>query len=199
MKKAVWLFIFLLADLPSGGQNISEISGSDGTPEAPKLFIGLSSGLNNPGGSAGIFGEVFTGRHISISGSGGISPWGYKLTGGLYYYQYAPFGTYFNIGFSYLSGLDSKVFGLQVEGMDSLTNVNFNLKPGYCINLIIGYQHKIWEETRIHLEIGYAIPLQHKPYILKSSGIKLTDYSDQIMGLLEPGGILIDAGFSVGF
>jgi hypothetical protein len=198
MKKSLRILLFLLFALNVNGQTDSVNSGMNESGDAPRIFMGISSGLNNPAGMAGIFGEIFPGNHLSLAGSVGLSPWGYKLTGGLGYYPYQPFGTYFSLGLSYLSGSDSTVLGMVVEGIDTMVNVAFNMKTTYCVNLIVGYQHKLWKKTRVHIEVGYTVPLRRNTYSVVTPDIELTDYSVQMLGLLEPGGIIISAGFSIG-
>jgi hypothetical protein len=175
------LILFSFLYLYAYNQSDENDSGLYVNYSKPQFFIGLSTGLNN---------------FCGTTAGAGISTWGYKVSGGLYYYQYIPYGTYFGFSVSCLTGSDSTIFPMSVKGSDSLRNVAFSLKTVYTINLTLGYQFTFGNRGRFYFELGYALPLQQGRYRILTSDIKLTDSSNQLLDLIEPGGIIFGFGFS---
>ncbi len=168
-------------------------------PPKPKLFGGTGSGMNGTNGLIGGFAEFNATGNFTLLGGLGIGFWGYKITGGLRYYESYPLGIFYGISISSLTGADSSKFFLDVEGFDDPQDITIDLQPVYCVNLTMGYQFRLFRSGRIHIELGYAIPTQRHPYEIITSNTILTESGEQMFDLYMPGGVIIGAGCSFGF
>jgi hypothetical protein len=195
MKKAIIILLLLFSNGVSA-QNTQSPHDSGSDKAKTHFYIGSGSGLNGFCGMAGGFGEIISSGHLALSGGAGISLWGTKLSGAISYYRYIPYGTYFSLSFSCLTGKDNALFTLSTLNPDTLQTVRYDLNTTYTINLALGYQFVFGERGRIFIELGYALPLKQNPYSMLSSDIDLTDTSKIMFYLIEPGGIMIDFGVS---
>ncbi len=168
----------------------------------PKLFIGLSSGINNQSGIAGGTIEGLLGENITAFGALGLSSWGYKTTIGMRYYKNYPQKWAFGGSISRGSGLSELKIDMApgtVEGHSSTVSVPFVLKPAFSLN---GTATRYWvfgekQKNRFHLEVGYAVPLSSERYEVKG-GYRLTQAGKSTIETIKPGGIILGLGLSFG-
>lgn len=165
-----------------------------------KFYLGFSTGFNQGTGLIGITGEYLVAKNLTVNGVIGLGTWGFKTTGGLKYYLDYPGKWAFGVGYSYSSGVDDVPVNLQedfVQGQSGNQTVNFNLLPASTVNIsaikyfLLGKQKK----NRFHLEFGYAIPTSTNRY---ETDAMLTSDGTRFMKILQPGGLLLGAGFSFG-
>jgi len=176
----------------------------DETRDVKKLYLGLSTGIDNPVGFLGFTAEYQFVKNLSAYGGVGLGTWGGKAALGMRYYLNYPGSWAFGIGWAGASG--AKDVKIKVEQEDNNTgtketnSVTFDLDPVSTINLSAT---KFWllgkrKVNRLHLELGYAIPLQNNAYTIKDSAEPLSSAGKFAMRIAQPGGIIIGAGFSFG-
>lgn len=167
----------------------------------PKVYITVSSGLNN---NTGIFGasiDVPVTKSISIEGGAGYSTWGIKSTiGAKYYFKPCHRGWAIGAGITHSTGLNNFEDNLETEY--GYEDVVLNLHP--LTNIYVGVYH-FWnigrKGHRFYTMLGWSIPLSNDFYD-EPIGDPLSSASDEAIKLIAPGGligIIVGAGFSFGF
>ncbi|MDA3893252.1 MAG: hypothetical protein PF517_16440 [Salinivirgaceae bacterium] len=162
--------------------------------QVTNAFLGISSGINNMSGLLGVTGEVRLVNNFSIFGAAGIGGWVTKASAGVKYYRSFPYQTHFALSFSSASGIDEFEMELETEDGDS-EDVTMNLKSAKNLNLIIGYNWKVFSRARFHFDFGYSVPLQSKAYEITSNH-ELSKDSETIMNMMTPGGLIVGLGIS---
>ena len=167
--------------------------------DAPEydLYLGLSSGINYFTGMLGPNIEVRAIKNLTFNGGIGIGGWGYKASGGLRYYINYPAGISFNVGYSWTSGLDEFIYEFELQN-GSKQDVELNLLSASVVNLSIAYHWKIKQRIRINIETGYSVPTSSKAYEVVTN-VELSDLSKTTLRIMQPGGLILGIGFSVGF
>jgi hypothetical protein len=163
----------------------------------PSVYLGLGLGVNDYGLGAVI--EIPLSGKISVSGSLGLGGWGWKAGGSLNLYtNQISERSEFSLGYSYASGLKDFNFEMAVEPNETQRMLNFDLNPVETINLIYTYNLKIGNSCKAGFSAGYAIPVTAEPYYLNTSGVVLSSTSEQIMNIMQPGGLIIGIKFMFG-
>ncbi|HEY1032038.1 MAG TPA: hypothetical protein VGD89_09705 [Flavipsychrobacter sp.] len=193
MKKKALLFAITIAiSTPIIAQEKTSKSGS-----CPKLYIGVSTGLENPAGLLGFNIDVPVTQQFSLGAGGGISSWGYKAYGeGRFYFDKCNRGWALGTGVTYNTGLSNFSTSLPTTVGDQ--TVRLDLEPKVNV-FVAGYRfwnlgrngHRIW------LQVGYSLRLDEDNYTILS-GHTLTADGDQVMTILAPGGLMVGVGFSFG-
>jgi len=172
------------------------------TPPTPDAFFGIGIGLNDYG--LGLGAEVKVMNKVWLYGIGGISTWGYRLTGGLTYYPGQDgFKSSFSLGYSYASGAKDFVTELDVKQFFSEPKeqeVTLDLLPISTINLVYSYNMKVGRKSKFVFSAGYAILLTDKLYEDKTnfSSNELTDGSKEFIKLMAPGGVIFGVKYMFG-
>jgi hypothetical protein len=162
-----------------------------------KLYLGVSTGINNPAGIIAIDIDVPIVSHLSLGAGTGIGSWGTKYYGDLrYYLKPCNRGLAFGAGVSYSTGINPITENLAtVNGNEDVT---LNLKPE--TNLFLGVYY-FWtlgkHANRIYVDAGYSIPFESVSYT-ETNGDALTTNADKTMKAIAPGGVMIGVGFSFG-
>jgi hypothetical protein len=164
----------------------------------PKLYIGISSGVNNFNGLAGGSLELNISNRVSFAGGLGIGPWGAKATGGLRLYKNYPAGIYLSSSYSCNRGFKNLHFEFyDYDG--NYQDFTLDQKPVQLINLALGYQYGLFDnQIRVHAEIGYAISLTSHYYSITGK-TPITSDTKQRIDFYIPGGIILGFGGSYGF
>ena len=164
----------------------------------PKVYIALSSGINNPAGLAGVGVDLAIDSRVSVGGGIGLSSWGTKLAlEGRYYFDECNRGWAVGGGVTTNGGLRNVVLGLETAHQGPGTPVTLDLHRK--TNLFFsGYRFfNLGRNNRFHLQLGYSQGLQRARYTVKS-GHTLTTTSDAVVRTISPGGIVLGLGFSFG-
>lgn len=171
------------------------------TVQEPLIYIGsigLDGGINYEGIVA-LSAEVNVVKNFCVNGAVGMDFWGSKLTIGGRFYSSYPKGVFYGASFSHSSGVKGAKLNLETTTSGTSTEkIELNLKPVSNLNLAIGYQWKLGNRFRIHMDIGYAVALEPEPWEVVTPGKELTKISEQILNFYAPGGLMLGLGFSVG-
>lgn len=176
---------------------INVYSQTEVTEYVPKAFLGTSTGFNNMNGMLGITGEIQLVKNVSVFGAAGFGGWGTKATAGVKYYRNFPYGTHFGMSYSGAGGFKDFKTTLDTETPGGKKEVTMDLEKAHNINLVIGYNWRLFKRGRFHLEFGYSVPLEDKPYTI-TSGDVLSEEGEMAMNFITPGGLIMGIGFSVG-
>jgi hypothetical protein len=163
--------------------------------EAPsKLYLGVSTGMENQTGLIGGHVEVPLTNRISILGGMGLSVWGGKLSAeGRYYFNDCSSGWAVGAGLIHSTGF--KGYDVSITG-GTQRPANMRLLP---VNNVFGSVYHFWQlgkgRNKFYVQGGYSARLSDKYYEFKDV-YKPTSQEQRFMRSLSPGGLMIAAGFT---
>lgn len=157
----------------------------------PKLSFGVGTGINHYPGLLGIVLETPVNEKITLLGSVGVGGWGWKLgVNGRYYFKDVFGGSAISLGLSRSTGGENVPLDLEVISGNTET-VLMDLKPVHTINLAYVYAFNLKNKHKISLSFGVSRKLNNgENYVIKSNSI-LSDNSETLMSIIQPGGITL--------
>lgn len=190
------LQIFLLSLLVCINYNCIYAQNSE---DNPTIFLGLGTGINNYTGLIGVTGEGKVLGPLSFFGTIGAGGWGYKIGGGLAYYpRYFPYGPSFSLGYSIALGATGFETEMEIVGETDPQMIEMDLKPAGTINLLYTHNWQLGKRSKFCLNAGYALPLNQKPYDIITPNVELTEDSEVVMNVMQPGGVILGIQFLFG-
>lgn len=200
MKKLTLVFVLIALSITSfaqrGGYKGQKGSGRNSF-ECPKLYIGVTAGIENPGGLVGLNIDVPVTQRFSLSGSAGLSSWGYKAGGeGRFYFGDCNRSWALGAGVTYNTGLSNVSMTLPTTYGDA--TVLIDLKPKTNVFFAV---HKFFNlgrnGHRFNITAGYSMRLDNDNYRVLNN-YELTTAGDDAMRIAAPGGVMIGFGFTFG-
>lgn len=194
--RSLALFAFIaFSSLSLHAQVSAETETSERTDFRPAIFLGTSSGLENPSGILGVNFEVALVEKFSIGAGAGLSSWGNKLYGEVRYYLDDCYrGWAFGAGVTHNTGLAD--FEPQMPTTAGDKKVLVDLKP--VTNGFIS-AYRFWRlgrrTNRFYTMGGYSFRFTDDVYTMKSDD-KLSSQGEQAMKILAPGGLSLALGLS---
>lgn len=190
MRKTSLTLIALVISLVSFAQKSYRSEAS-----CPKLYMGISSGIENPVGLIGFNIDVPVVQSFSLGTGFGRSSWGWKtFADARFYFGKCNSGWALGTGVTYNTGI--KDFVTQLPTTYGDRNVTLDFKPK--VNAFFA-AYKFWhvghKGNRIYINIGYSFRLDDDNYTVKSLHT-LTDDGKQVLQVLAPGGLMIGFGFN---
>ncbi|PRZ01033.1 hypothetical protein BY457_104233 [Marinilabilia salmonicolor] len=193
-------------------QNVSAQENSTTKSKLPETFLGAGFGINDYGIGVGL--EQAVSNNFSVYGTGGLSTWGLRATGGLsWYLKEGGFGSSISMGISYSSGMEELETTLETSGYisgygeyggygyqpieENDKEVTLDLFAYSTINLLYSYNLKVGTRSKFVFSGGFSIPLEDNVYRVKS-GHLLTNNSKRFINFMAPGGIIIGVKFMLG-
>ncbi|MCW3122500.1 MAG: hypothetical protein JWQ38_1992 [Flavipsychrobacter sp.] len=160
-----------------------------------KAYIGVSMGIDNPGGLIGLDIDVPVLTNLSLSAGYGPGSWGSKVyLGARYYLKPCHRGWAFGAGVSRSSGL--KNYQMNMETIYGKEDVVLDFNPQ--TNLFLGVYH-FWtlgkHANRVFVEAGYSLPFSTYSYT-ERYGDPLSRTSESVIKIISPGGLMVGFGFS---
>lgn len=175
-----------------------------------KFFLGFAFGINSPSGFLGPNFEFLVVNGFTGTVSLGLSTWGYKGTfTGKYYLNY-PRKSAFGVGISHCTGVSNfsqTITYTNSNGQQVSKEITMQLKPAHAINLSWLRYWRLGKHSRVHLELGYSLPIEGKSgrlVVLKSNETDpflIDEFNKQYrsrIALFQPGGLIISSGFTFG-
>jgi len=204
MKNLTLALLIVLAAIPRSygfdylNSYSSKAARNIGPGSCPKVYLGVSSGLENPGGLVGFQVDVPVTEWLSLGGGGGLSSWGAKVYGeARFYFSPCNRGWAIGTGISHNTGISNFNTTLSTNYGDQ--DVNLTLKP--VTNFFIS-AYRFWNlghsGHRFYLQAGYSFRLSDDYYTLNSQNVYLNATGRQEMQILAPGGLMVAVGFSFG-
>ncbi|RYE24728.1 MAG: hypothetical protein EOP51_06440 [Sphingobacteriales bacterium] len=181
----------------SFAQHMVRPQGNSGS--CPKVYLGVSTGLENQAGLLGFTVDVPIVSQVSVGGGIGLSSWGTKIYAeGRYYFRPCQRGWAIGAGITHNTGFSNFTTELP-SGYGGNMSTTLDLNPvtngfvsGYhFFNLGRAHRH------RFYLQAGYSFRLTSNNYTVVSGG-PLTGDARQVMDILQPGGLILGLGFSFG-
>lgn len=163
----------------------------------PKLFLGVSTGINSNPGFLGCNLEFGVAKKISVGGGAGLSAWGYKgYLEGKYYFHECYKGGAIGIGLTRASGITEIQFEDETAA-GVKQNVELQLLPQ--TNLAIqGYHYfKMGKRHRFYLNYGYSFEVTTRKYKVIGPNMPSKTLINAV-DLIAPSGVIFGLGFSFG-
>ncbi len=190
MKKIslILMCVFLLFEL--GAQTITENRPEQSHP----FYLGVGTGIDNFTGVIGLSGTIGLYDKLALRGGVGLSGWGYKSSIGLKYNLNAVGGWSYCLGYSYSSGLENLKINMELESGEE-KDVTINYLSASTISLAIDRNWRVGKANIFYIELGYAIPMESSRWRV-TDGSVLSGTSKNILNSLQPGGLILGAGFA---
>ncbi|MFN8259205.1 MAG: hypothetical protein U0W24_26180 [Bacteroidales bacterium] len=162
----------------------------------PRVLFGLGISFNEYGAGVGM--EFPVAPRLSFLVNAGLGGWGWKLNGGMnLYFKQVPYQSSLSIGYSLASGLEDFKTELEVSGGTTETVV-LDLYKISTINLVYNYNLKVGQASKFVFSAGVAFCLTSNPYDVQSQGITLSSTSEQVLQMMQPGGLVAGIKFMFG-
>lgn len=195
MKKS---FIFIAVILLSNLQLIAQEDPIYPKDNLPKFYLGIGTGINTYTGLLGISANYRVDDNSFFQTGAGLSTWGYRFSVGYRYHTNIRNGFYFGGAITHSTGIRDFIVELETTNSAPDTQeVLLDLINVQTINLKTGYNVAIGKATNIHFDIGYALPINSRPWEVKD-GSTLTAVSETVLALIAPGGIILGLGINFG-
>jgi hypothetical protein len=163
----------------------------------PKFALGLGTGINSFTGLIGISGNLKIADHFSLRAAMGLGGWGRKFSGGVSYDLHPWGGWSFGLGYSYCPGISGMKLSI-TDAYGNTQNITLDYLKASTVNLTTLYYFKIGKKSTIYLEGGLALQMETNPWRV-TDGSTLTDEGKALLGILQPGGIVVLVGFGFTF
>jgi len=158
------------------------------------VYLGFSTGIDNPAGLIGLDIDGPVSKHISLNGGIGKGTWGFKVYGGMRYY----FGSCYK-GFALGAGAAYSMGQNMTANMETIyaTTETVTFKQDPQVNAF-GAAYYFWKlgrrNNRMFAAAGYAARIGDFSYT-QTSGNPISSTSASVMRLIAPGGPMIGIGF----
>jgi hypothetical protein len=189
-KRIILLLLCLFLFTKVDAQEITE----NQTAEYPQVYVGFGTGFDNFTGLMGVSGTLKFHEKFSVRGGTGISGWGFKNSIGLKYDTKETGGWSYCLGYSYSPGFKGiKMDAEQASG--GTREITVDYLSASTINLAVDRNWKIGKANIFYIEFGYAVPLQSNRW-RTNDGSALSSLNEGTLKLLQPGGLILGAGFA---
>lgn len=164
-----------------------------------RVYLGVSTGVNNPTGLAGAQIDVAIASRVSANFGMGIGTWGLKAAlEGRYYFEPCNRGFALGLGGTYATGIIDAASISYTNQSGEIETASFDLRT--CFNAMLsGYWFRDLGKRghRFHFQAGYSLPL-HGNRVLQRSGTPIDPEARRPLALMPPGGPIVAAGLSFG-
>lgn len=168
--------------------------------ECPKIYLGLSTGINNTNGLLGVNLDVPVTPTFSLGAGGGLSTWGWKafFEGRYYFGQACNRGWAIGAGLTYNTGLSQPLEVDQDPNSLGIPPAQVTIEPVPAAFISAYRFFNIGQRgNRFYLQLGWSQRFEDKPYTSNPFRPLTTD-GETVMRILSPGGVIIGVGFSFG-
>lgn len=190
MSKVLLIFMFVFLLLKLDAQIIAE----NRTEQSHPFYLGVGTGFDNFTGLIGVSGTLRVYDKLSVRGGYGVGGWGLKSSIGLKYDHKDEGRWSYCLGYSYSSGLENLKQNFELESGDE-KDISVDYLSCQTINLAVDRNWRIGKANLFYLELGYSIPLQSNRWSV-TDGSALSGNSKTILNSLQPGGLILGAGFA---
>ncbi len=193
MKRTLTLMALIATTIISAHAQRKTTTVTRSSDEKPSSYLGLSGGINNIAGFAGITFETPISENFSGKLGLGVGGWGVKTAiAGKYYKEYASSWS-FGAGYSTASGFKDVPLGLTRAATPNTTEtIKMTLNRAHMMDLVAG---KSWgRKVKFGIELGYSIKVAGGTYTQTDKSIVLSDVSTKTMNILVPGGLILGMG-----
>ena len=189
-KKIILFSLCLLLITKLDAQEITE----NQTAEYPQVYLGVGTGFDNFTGFMGVSGTLKMYERFSVRGGAGFSGWGLKSSLGIKYDQSETGRWSYCLGYSHSPGLEGIKLDMELES-GGTQEITVDYLSAGTINLAIDRNWRIGKAGIFYIEFGYAVPLQSNRWRV-TDGSSLTSSAEMALNILQPGGLILGAGFA---
>ncbi|RUA31496.1 MAG: hypothetical protein DSY77_12955 [Bacteroidetes bacterium] len=193
MKKSILFVCLLILSINLKAQEEEKYYDAD---DRPKFYFGIGTGVNTFTGLAGLSANYIIDKTLFLQGGLGLSSWGIRSSIGLRYDQSYTNGLTFGFNLARSSGINDIVMTFD-SGNGSVNEVNMRMESVSTLNFKTGYNWWFGKHNTFNMSIGYAIPFKNQPWAV-TDGSTLSPMEQQILQLVAPGGIILEAGITFG-
>jgi hypothetical protein len=170
-----------------------------GYDDCPKIYLGISGGVDNPAGIIGFNLDVPIVPNFSLGAGVGPTLWGQRVFAEARgYLKPCHRGLAFGAGFSYNTGLKSKTVDVQ-DAAGNQIDGSIELKPVKNAFASAYYFFNLGRRSRFYLQGGYSYCLDGTGnYSIVTPGFTIDPDVKTVMDALQPGGVVFGLGFSFG-
>jgi hypothetical protein len=187
------LFVFLLKPIAYSQTYYDENASYDDARNISAYYLGLGIGLNEIG-LLGIAGEIPIANRFSAMGTLGVGGWGVKFRLGANFYPNELSGkNSFGIMYARASGLT----GFELTNDNTNNTYTLNLLPAHNIDFVYNRNLFVGKKSKFVLTAGYTLSLNKMAYE-EVNGQSIDITTQQILDLLQPGGLLLGIKFFFG-
>lgn len=163
-----------------------------------RVYFGISTGLNNPTGFAGVQIDVAITGRISANFGAGIGTWGTKAAlEGRYYFEPCNRGFALGLGGTYSLG-GTQITVADVKTQNGTETASFDLRPAFNAMFSGYYFVNLGKRgNRLHFQGGYSLPL-HGSCLVQLSGSPIVANAARPLAIIPPGGPIVAMGVSFG-
>jgi hypothetical protein len=163
-------------------------------------YFGISSGINNPSGLAGIMVTRGIDYKNSITGGLGIGVWGVKTN--LLYRRVlkgcTQQGTELYGGFSRSSSTRGSISIEATDSNNELRTYTVDLNEAYTFDFGVIFNLRLGRAGRAEFFIGGEASLSDEPYTNTTKNYKLSREAKTILNIMKPGGLTLGLTLSFG-
>ncbi len=185
LASSLMLALPAAAEAPTAVATVSD-------PTLPRLDIGGTTGINNPGGFYGAEAQYRLVDQLALGVAGGSGAWGPRVTPEVRYY---PFGAS-RVGFFLESGLSFNFGGRSDLKVNGVVTESANLLMTPVVNAALGYRFSFGQRGWLALRVGYGFSLR-SDNVTTDTGAPPSSLLKVGIDLSQPGGLM--AGLSAGF
>jgi hypothetical protein len=193
MKKSLLIIGVLLLALNLKAQDENNYYDVD---DRPRFYFGLGTGINTFTGLAGISANYILDKTLFVQGGLGLSSWGIRSSIGLRYDHSYTNGFTLGVNLVRSSGIGDIVMTFD-SGNGSPNEVNMRFDAASTLNFKAGYNWWFGKHNTFNMNIGYALPFKNQPWAVKD-GSTLSQFEQQVLQLVAPGGIILEMGITFG-
>jgi hypothetical protein len=169
--------------------------------ENGKVFVNLSSGINNPTGVFGVGIEGAVAKNIMIGAGIGSSTWGTKISAkGVFFLKENFHGGAFAISINHSSGFS--YYKMKYEPKNSNTTYLLDTEGSRVtsVNLMYANYRNIGKKSKFYFQTGFAAKLNTPTTNIYYAGTTNT-FNDKLytqsLKFLAPGGLIANIGFLI--
>lgn len=187
-KKLVLISIILFVTFKVNGQ-VSEPSVEE---KSRKVYLNLSSGLNNHAGFFSVGVLLPMSDIVSLRLGAGTGLWSAKFSSEIKFQNLSKSGFGFGVGYSQTLGRKNHDLLIGIE-----EEINFDFKPVGSLNLSINRNFNLSESMIFYLESGYSIATGGNAFYTANNVSDVDEFTDRYLNFFRPGGLILAMGFAI--
>lgn len=190
MKGFLLFVVCALLVIRLNAQNITENQKDQSHP----FYLGVGTGIDNFTGFLGVSGTLRIYDKLSVRGGWGLGGWGSKSSIGLKFDTSESGRWSYCFGYSYCPGIENLKLNMELSS-GTKQDVTVNYLSASTINLAVDRNWRVGKANIFYLEFGYAIPMQSSRWNV-ADGSSISSNSEKILDIMQPGGLILGAGFA---
>jgi hypothetical protein len=169
--------------------------------ENGKVFVNLSTGINNPTGPLGVGIDAAIAKNIMIGAGIGTSTWGTKISAkGVFFLKENFHGGAFAISINHSSGFTYSKMTYEPKNSNTTYLLDTEGSRVTSVNLMYANYRNIGKKSKFYFQTGFAAKLNTPTVTIYYAGTANT-FNDKLytqsLKLFAPGGLIANIGFLI--